>query len=195
MSKVNPGVKLRMLEACQYSCAVCQASALPRIFKDNQGYRIFDENGQMTNKAITVDHIVPKAKGGTNRQINLIVMCSRCNSEKTDKDPMEWLHSLNAETQKRLKKPVITAISFHQESIGKNICDVCTRDLAKKTKKDPYSKNYFRRTRSLIKKLQFGNWLIKLVGFALLVIPSTIFRYFLMVIGQWEKYVSISKKD
>lgn len=34
----------------------------------------------------TVDHIVPKAQGGTDDYSNLMAMCKSCNSSKQDKD-------------------------------------------------------------------------------------------------------------
>lgn len=32
----------------------------------------------------TIDHIIPVAKGGTNEELNLRVICNRCNSSKKD---------------------------------------------------------------------------------------------------------------
>lgn len=37
----------------------------------------------------TVDHVIPKSKGGPNRMWNLVVACKACNSEKDDADPAE----------------------------------------------------------------------------------------------------------
>lgn len=36
---------------------------------------------------MTIDHIIPRAKGGTNANSNLTIMCRRCNMRKTDKLP------------------------------------------------------------------------------------------------------------
>lgn len=35
---------------------------------------------------ITIDHIVPKSKGGVNKMINYQTMCKLCNEMKADKD-------------------------------------------------------------------------------------------------------------
>jgi hypothetical protein len=194
MSKINPGVKLRLLQDCGYSCAVCQVTAMPRLFKDNQGYRVFDESGQMTKKAITVDHIVPKSKGGTNRQINLIVMCNKCNSEKTDKDPIQWLNSLDPEIRKRVEKHVLSAVEFHSETIGKNICDHCIRDISSKKKIDPYARNAVRRVNSLLKK-DITNFFVKLLVFWMVIVPLTLFRMIMKSTGQWDNFINQDKKN
>jgi 5-methylcytosine-specific restriction endonuclease McrA len=35
--------------------------------------------------ATTVDHVIPKSKGGTNAWNNLVAACRRCNGSKQDK--------------------------------------------------------------------------------------------------------------
>ena len=35
---------------------------------------------------LTLDHVVPRSKGGTNAQVNLAVCCAPCNSDKGDDD-------------------------------------------------------------------------------------------------------------
>jgi|TARA_B100000085_G_C18537761_1_gene510706 5-methylcytosine-specific restriction endonuclease McrA len=34
---------------------------------------------------LTIDHVIPRSKGGTNTWENLVVACSKCNTEKSDK--------------------------------------------------------------------------------------------------------------
>ena len=46
-----------------------------------------DENGNV--RLMTKDHIIPKSKGGINRQSNYQVMCQKCNNEKADKVDVE----------------------------------------------------------------------------------------------------------
>ena len=50
-----------------FKCAYCGRSDLP----------------------LTIDHIIPKAKGGTDSWENLISACTRCNNLKGDRTPVE----------------------------------------------------------------------------------------------------------
>lgn len=45
--------------------------------------------GRKTNKW-TLDHIIPKSKGGPTRRWNLIRCCARCNGNKSDTDLLPW---------------------------------------------------------------------------------------------------------
>lgn len=44
--------------------------------------------GKMTN--VSIDHMIPRIKNGSNSADNLIRVCKRCNSSKGAKDFMEW---------------------------------------------------------------------------------------------------------
>jgi len=37
----------------------------------------------------TVDHVIPRSKGGANRMWNLVISCHNCNAKKDDDDPTE----------------------------------------------------------------------------------------------------------
>lgn len=39
---------------------------------------------------MSLDHVVPRSKGGTNEPSNLVTLCHDCNSRKQDTDPEEW---------------------------------------------------------------------------------------------------------
>ena len=39
---------------------------------------------------LTIDHVFPRSKGGTNDIDNIIMVCKHCNSSKRDTDLLEW---------------------------------------------------------------------------------------------------------
>ena len=44
----------------------------------------------VTPKEVTIDHIFPRIKGGTNEMENIVFACKNCNSSKGDKDMFGW---------------------------------------------------------------------------------------------------------
>lgn len=46
------------------------------------------------SEATTIDHIIPKAKGGSDTESNLIASCRTCNTAKSDKALMrtQWIN-------------------------------------------------------------------------------------------------------
>lgn len=60
----------RVLAETDYKCSYC-------------GSRLTEENA-------TIDHILPKKRGGTDCLENLTPACSKCNTEKGDKTPDEY---------------------------------------------------------------------------------------------------------
>lgn len=42
-------------------------------------------------RASSIDHILPRSRGGTNRADNLVPACSTCNSSKLDREWMSWV--------------------------------------------------------------------------------------------------------
>lgn len=61
MSKVKPGTRQRVLERDGRRCQLCGS-----------------------RKTLTIDHIVPRSKGGTNRLGNLRILCASCNETRGD---------------------------------------------------------------------------------------------------------------
>lgn len=41
-------------------------------------------------KQLTIDHVIPKSKGGKDTWENLVVACMPCNTKKGDRTPEEW---------------------------------------------------------------------------------------------------------
>lgn len=44
---------------------------------------------------LTIDHFIPRIKGGPDDGVNLITACRPCNSSKSDLDLLEWFKSRN----------------------------------------------------------------------------------------------------
>ena len=51
---------------------------------------------------LTLDHITPKAKGGTDRITNLVCACSSCNSDKGHRYWVDWYREKDFFTTDRL---------------------------------------------------------------------------------------------
>lgn len=75
----------------------------------------------LTDK-LTVDHIVPRVKGGAVKaKENLMFLCEKCNSNKSDKMPADWLRTITPKTVKKfcparfeiLVQAIDNAIQFH----------------------------------------------------------------------------------
>jgi len=67
-----------LLEKFNRKCAYCGAENIP----------------------LEIEHITPKSKGGTNRIDNLTISCRKCNMDKGNKLPKEWLNELKASKKK-----------------------------------------------------------------------------------------------
>jgi len=57
-------------------------------------YNIFKRDGHKcqycdTTKDLTLDHLIPRSKGGKSTWKNLVTACKRCNSRKGDSTPIE----------------------------------------------------------------------------------------------------------
>lgn len=47
-------------------------------------------NGKFPVKELTMDHLVPLARGGTSNKGNLVPACKECNTRKKTMLPLEW---------------------------------------------------------------------------------------------------------
>lgn len=48
-------------------------------------------------RVATLDHVVPRARGGVNHHMNYTPMCDDCNTEKGARDPLEWIAEREAD--------------------------------------------------------------------------------------------------
>jgi 5-methylcytosine-specific restriction endonuclease McrA len=54
-------------------------------------------------KNLTIDHIIPRSRGGKNSWINLVTCCSSCNLKKANKTPEE----ANMKMRYRVYEPTV----------------------------------------------------------------------------------------
>lgn len=74
-----------------------------------QIYHLYDSTCQYCKKEIpykfaTKDHVVPKSKGGTNFDSNIVLSCKKCNNKKASKFP--YFDISGAEVQPKILKDV-----------------------------------------------------------------------------------------
>ena len=50
---------------------------------------------QVAHKALTMDHLIPLARGGRSTKDNLVPCCKSCNNKKKTMLPVEWEEYLN----------------------------------------------------------------------------------------------------
>ncbi|MBK8514881.1 MAG: HNH endonuclease [Saprospiraceae bacterium] len=87
---------------------------------------IFDDEkiklmtGQVCNycgstENLTLDHIIPKYKGGTDNAENLIYACTSCNSSKGKKDLMEWMQKINEYLPLMVIRRYLKLVYYHAD--------------------------------------------------------------------------------
>lgn len=82
--------------ACPFCCREMWFTDFETIpmFLDRAGESAYAER---KGRVATLDHIVPRAKGGPNAPCNYTPMCDECNSEKGARDPLEWIAERQAD--------------------------------------------------------------------------------------------------
>lgn len=65
-----------------------------------------------SNKELTLDHLIPKSRGGTNEWTNLVTCCMKCNRKKADRTPEEAKMILRV-------KPYIPQIMYENTNLLK----------------------------------------------------------------------------
>jgi 5-methylcytosine-specific restriction endonuclease McrA len=46
--------------------------------------------GSQKEKLLTIDHVIPRSKGGNDKWDNVVTACNKCNNEKADLSVEEW---------------------------------------------------------------------------------------------------------
>ena len=91
--------------------------------KMGKGYRGILERDEHVcqycgKKANTVDHVVPKSRGGSSSPVNLVAACMPCNQKKADRTPeeagMPLLHPIRTARWRLLERFNTLAAGFHK---------------------------------------------------------------------------------
>jgi 5-methylcytosine-specific restriction endonuclease McrA len=64
-----------------------------------------------STQRLTIDHIIPRSKGGTHTWDNVVAACERCNSAKSDR----LLHEIGMVLRTKPKAPIHPAIAFAEQ--------------------------------------------------------------------------------
>ncbi|MBD2663575.1 HNH endonuclease [Richelia sinica] len=64
-----------------------------------------------SNKRLTLDHVIPRSRGGTHTWDNVVIACERCNSRKGDRTPTE----AGMQLRKVPKAPAHPAVYFAEQ--------------------------------------------------------------------------------
>ena len=82
------------------------------LFHRDQGQCQYCGKSQ-DSKLMTIDHVIPKSRGGKNTWENLVVACKKCNQKKGNKTPIEAGMRLR-KTPKKPKESVLRKIKPSQ---------------------------------------------------------------------------------
>lgn len=83
-------VIIRLLNYIKYHTRTLRANR-NRIYKRDGNQCIYCGS----KKDLTLDHVIPKSKGGKNDWINLVTSCFKCNLKKRDRTPEEAKMKMN----------------------------------------------------------------------------------------------------
>lgn len=107
-----------------WCCAVCawrpqRVSILldyvSRIIQDRAPTRALD--GRRITRGLTLDHVVPCSRGGSNGPENLVTMCLACNSAKQARTLREYASEAMRAAKPRLRRPL-------DRRLGRELCSL-----------------------------------------------------------------------
>ena len=84
---LRASTRRRIYKRDGHRCVWCQAKVTPKGLPEDFAMGV----------AATVDHVVPRSRGGTNAASNLITCCSACNARRGDKSVPAFARLLQAE--------------------------------------------------------------------------------------------------
>jgi hypothetical protein len=104
-SFVRP-IIIRLLNYIRFRPKVIRVTRKRLLKRDNNSCQYCG-----TTKHLTIDHIIPKSRGGKNTWSNLVTCCLRCNSNKGDRTPDE----ANMKLRNKPYEPSIFSSVIHDD--------------------------------------------------------------------------------
>lgn len=87
-STMSKGAHFDLLIKQGFKCKYCGHPIAQARGRDKKVYRVS-----------TLDHVIPKSKGGTNCKENIVAACVNCNSLKGEDSVYELMRKLKTETK------------------------------------------------------------------------------------------------
>lgn len=78
-SGVRQSMRRQVLRDCGYRCAFCGLQGYEKRNKSRRGHVSFAYPTSIDSVWLSIDHIVPRSRGGTAARSNLRVLCTLCN--------------------------------------------------------------------------------------------------------------------
>ena len=76
------------------------------------GWRCAYCDRQLCNNTATIDHIIPKHKGGHNTRRNMLCSCSNCNRKKGSSNWQSWYQATNYYSHEKEKQIMDWIVDF-----------------------------------------------------------------------------------
>jgi len=89
---IRPAKRLRIYERDEWRCACCGRPVYSTALVSKMKSRPADKA-----EPATLDHFIPRVKGGSNHEKNLVTVCLSCNSRRQDMPMMTYLRMLRDE--------------------------------------------------------------------------------------------------
>ena len=90
-SQLPLSIRKRIIRAGEFTCVACGLIGFEVSYINKSGRRCYMWHTPLRDIWLSVDHIIPVARGGSDKDGNLRVLCTKCNTQKGTKTDSEWL--------------------------------------------------------------------------------------------------------
>lgn len=104
--------------------------------RDNHTCQYCDYKGDK----LTIDHVIPKSRGGSDTWQNLVTSCLECNNCKDDRTPEEWAEALKNVFNRKSSNVSVLPFSWNSFQIGMMEARVRRGTTLASKPKAPFSK-------------------------------------------------------